>query len=355
MIITDVFKSAKIALVATEVASNKIPYLGKGLFPPKKKMGLDLSWFKTSKGLPVALKPSAFDTVSTLRSREGFKEEETEMAFFKESMLIKEKDEQEMMRIQDSKDPYASALLAKIYDDTTNLVEGAEVIPERMIWQLLAPQNSGKPSISFSGDGATYEYDYDPDGSWASSNYTARAGTNVWTDLDDSDPLNDIQTACDEIEEATGVRPTTMILAPETMGKLKQNDRIKGAILAQNVTANVLVTDARVKELFKTELGVDIIVYSKKYKAENGKATQFMPNGFVTLIPDGALGNTWYGVTPEERSGLQHANADFTLYDGRIAVTVSQTVDPVQTKTTVSEIVLPSYERMDEVAVLKVY
>lgn len=355
MIITDVFKSEKIALVATEVASNKIPYLGKGFFPPKKKMGLDLSWFKTSKGLPVALKPSAFDTVSTLRSREGFKEEETEMAFFKESMLIKEKDEQEMMRIQDSKDPYASALLAKIYDDTTTLVEGAEVIPERMIWQLLAPQNSGKPSISFQGDGATYEYDYDPDGSWTASNYTVLTGTSAWTDSTNADPLADISTACDEIEQEKGVRPTTMIIAPETMSYLKKSAKVKGAILAQNVTANLFMTDARVKELFKTEIGVDIIVYSKKYKAENGNATQFMPNGFVTLVPDGALGNTWYGVTPEERSGLQHANADFTLYDNRIAVTVSQTVDPVQTKTTVSEIVLPSYERMDEVAVLKVY
>jgi len=355
MIITDVFKAKKIALVATEVASNNVPYLGKGLFPPKKKAGLDLSWFKTSKGLPVALNPSAFDTVSALRSREGFKVEETEMAFFKESMLVKEKDEQEIARILDSNDPYAPELISRIYNDAQTLVEGAEVVPERMIWQLLAPQNNGKPSISFVGDGATYAYDYDPDGSWASSNYTALAGNNVWTDLDDSDPIADVQTACDNIEQEKGVRPTTMIIAPETMSYLKKNDKIKGAIMQSNILANVFVTDARVKELFRTELGVEIIVYSKKYKAENGNATQFMPNGFVTLVPDGALGNTWYGMTPEERSGLQNANADFTLYDGRIAVTVSQTADPVQTKTTVSEIVLPSFERMDECAVIKVY
>ena len=95
MNIRDAYNASAIALVNTEVASNKIPYLGSGLFPAKKKMGLDLKWIKTSKGLPVSLAPSNFDAVSTLRSREGFKLTETEMAFFRESMLIKEADEQE--------------------------------------------------------------------------------------------------------------------------------------------------------------------------------------------------------------------------------------------------------------------
>ena len=87
--ILDIYNPRIIAAVHTEVASNKIPYLGEGLFPSQKKTGLDLKWIKTSKGLPVSLKPSAFDTVSTIRSREGLEMQETEMAYFKESMLIK--------------------------------------------------------------------------------------------------------------------------------------------------------------------------------------------------------------------------------------------------------------------------
>ena len=42
MNIRDAYNASAIALVNTEVASNKIPYLGSGLFPAKKKMGLDL-------------------------------------------------------------------------------------------------------------------------------------------------------------------------------------------------------------------------------------------------------------------------------------------------------------------------
>ena len=90
MNIRDVYSASAIALVQNEVASNKIAYLGAGLFPARKKMGLDLKWIKTSKGLPVSLAPSNFDAVSTLRSREGFSMDETEMAFFRESMLVKE-------------------------------------------------------------------------------------------------------------------------------------------------------------------------------------------------------------------------------------------------------------------------
>ena len=92
MDIQNVFSAKAIALIQTEVASNRQPYLGEGLFPAKKKMGLDLKWIKTSKGLPVSLAPSNFDAVSTLRSRDGFKMTETEMAFFRESIKIDEKD-----------------------------------------------------------------------------------------------------------------------------------------------------------------------------------------------------------------------------------------------------------------------
>ena len=88
MRLADAYTSKAVALVDRTNASNRIPYLGAGLFPPKKKMGLDLKWIKTSKGLPVSLSPSAFDTVSTIRSREGFVQDETEMAFFKESMIV---------------------------------------------------------------------------------------------------------------------------------------------------------------------------------------------------------------------------------------------------------------------------
>ena len=356
MNIRDAYNAKAIALVQTEVASNKIAYLGAGLFPAKKKMGLDLKWIKTSKGLPVSLAPSNFDAVSTLRSREGFKLTETEMAFFRESMLIKEADEQEMMRVQDSTDPYAADVLSRIFDDANTLIDGANVVPERMIMQLLAPSD-GSPKISIEANGVTYAYNYDPNSTYKTNNYAdvTTTDTDKWSDTTNSDPMDDIATALDAVEAQTGERPSIMIVSRKTMDYLKQNEKIKSAILAQNTSATVFMNDNRVKEVFSSELGISIIVYSKQYKKEDGTVAKFYPDGFATLIPAGALGSTWYGTTPEERTLMGSGEADVSIVNTGVAVAVSTTNDPVQTKTTVSEIVLPSYERMDSTYVIKCY
>lgn len=355
MKITDVYSAKAVALVQTEVASNRIPYLGEGLFPAKKKMGLDLKWIKTSKGLPVSLSPSNFDAVSTLRSREGFKMTETEMAFFRESRIVKETDEQEMLRVQESTDPYVQEILNRVFDDVNDLIEGAKVVPERMIMQLLAPSD-GSPKISIQADGVTYAYNYDPNNDYKTNNFAELSGkTDKWSDIENSDPLEDVSNGLDSVEAKTGERPSIMIVSRKTMDYLKQNKKIKSAILAQNVTANIFMNDNRVKEIFSAELGVNIIVYSKQYKNEEGTVAKFYPDGFATLIPNGALGNTWRGTTPEERTLMGSKEADVSIVNTGIAVAVTVSNDPVQTKTTVSEIVLPSYERMDSTYVIKCY
>jgi hypothetical protein len=160
--------------------------------------------------------------------------------------------------------------------------------------------------------------------------------------------------AQDAVEAATGTRPSILLVSKQTMNWLKQNVKVRQYTLAQNVTANIIMTDARVRETFSTELGISIIVYSKQYKDENGMVKKFYPDGMATLIPDGVLGNTWFGMTPEERTLVGRPEADVAIVDGGVAVSVTVTEDPVQTKTTVSEICLPSFERMDETYTLKV-
>lgn len=355
MFITDLFTAKSVAFVYTESASNQIEYLGRAFFPTDKKMGLDLSWIKGHKGIPVTLKASSFDTVSTIRTREGISKTETQMAYFKESMIIKEKDEQEVLRLVDSNDPYARPVLQRIYDDANTLIEGAEVVPERMIWQLLAPATDGKPAISIAFDDATYNYDYDPNNAWVGTNYEALTGTSAWTDDTNADPVQDLADMITTITNNTGSTPKYVVMNTDTMGKLKKSKKLKAMVLAQNATANVIMNNARVKELFESELGLTPIVYDKQFKNESGVATKFCPNGYAVLLPDGALGKTWYGTTPAERAKLADPTKNIELIDGRIAVQVTVSEDPVQTKTTVSEICLPSYERMDEVGVIKAY
>lgn len=347
MKLSDVFTAEAIALNYTNAASNAMPYLGTGFFPAQKKAGLDLKWIKGHNGLPVSLAPSAFDTKSTFRDRVGISFNETEMPFFRESMLVKEADEQEIMRVQDSNDPYAVQVLNNIFNDTKNLVDGANVVPERMIMQLLAPLG-GSMGINIAANGVDYTYNYDPDGSWKANHYLKiETESDKWNAAETCDPLKNIEDALDKQEEENGNRPAILLMSKATFNLIKNSKKVRSGILAQNATANVNYTSARVQAFVEEELGVSIIIYNKQFKKENGTAAKFYPDNIVMMLPNGALGSTWYGTTPEERTLAGSGEANVSIVNTGVAVAVTTTSDPVNTKTTVSEIVLPSFEQMN--------
>lgn len=354
MKLSDVFTAEAIALNYTNAASNAIPYLGTGFFPSQKKAGLDLKWIKGHNGLAVSLMPSTFDAKSTFRDRVGISMSETEMPFFRESMLVKEKDEQEIMRVQDSKDPYAAQVLDNIFNDTKTLVDGANVVPERMIMQLLAPLN-GSVGIEIKANNVDYTYNYDPDGSWKAEHY-AKITTDAdkWSTSATCDPLFDIETALDAQEAASGNRPEILLMSKATFNMIKNSAKVRSGILAQNTTENVNYTSAKVKQYVEEELSVTIIIYNKQFKNESGTAKKFYPDNIVMMLPNGAIGTTWYGTTPEERTLTAKSDADVSIVNTGVAVSVTITDDPVNTKTTVSEIVLPSFERMNECYAMEV-
>jgi len=354
MKLTDVFNAKAIADNYTEVASNAIPYLGTGFFPAQKKAGLDLKWIKGHKGLPVSLMPSNFDAKSTFRDRVGISISETEMAFFRESMLVKEADEQEIMRVQDANDPYAAAVLERIFDDAATLVDGANVVPERMRMQLLAP-TGGNMGIVVQAGNVDYSYNYDPDGEWKSEHYMKiETAEDMWSAADTCDPVADLEAALDAQEAASGTRPEIALMSNATFKLMKNSKKVQAGVLAQNVTANVNYTTARVKAYVEEELNIKIVVYTKKFKDESGKEQNFYPDNMVMLLPNGALGKTWYGTTPEERTLAGKPGANVSIVNTGVAVAVTITDDPCNTKTTVSEIVLPSFERMNECFAIEV-
>ena len=354
MKLSDVFTAEAIALNYTNAASNAIPYLGTGFFPSQKKAGLDLKWIKGHNGLAVSLAPSNFDAKSTFRDRVGIAMTETQMPFFRESMLVKEADEQEIMRVQDANDPYATQVLDNIFNDTKTLVDGADVVPERMRMQLLAPVG-GNMTIEIASNNVNYAYNYDPKGEWKAAHYVKiETEADKWNASATCDPLKNIEDALDAQEEATGSRPAIALMSKATFNMIKNSEKVRSGILAQNVTANVNYTSAKVKSFVEEELSIQIIIYNKQYKKEDGTAAKFYPDNIVMLLPNGALGSTWYGTTPEERTLAGSGEANVSIVNTGVAVAVTVTSDPVNTKTTVSEIVLPSFERMDECYAIEV-
>jgi len=353
MNIRDLFTPAAVAANWTEVASNRIPYLGEGLFPARKKAGLDLSWLKGSKGLPVSLMPSAFDAKATFRDRIGFEKLETEMPFFREGYKLKERDRQELLRVSESNDPYLAGILMRVYDDANDLIEGAAVVPERMRMALLFAEG-GDAQIAIKANGVDYSYNYDPNGTWKANNYTALSGTSLWTAAATADPFANFKTVKDAIRAKTGTELVTAVMNTYTFNLLAKTDAVKNRYLTVNGLNLGYLTDAEVAAVVRGTSGLNIVVYDKQYKDESGVAHAFVPDGYVALVPAGNLGSTWYGTTPEEADLIGSSAAEVAIVNTGVALTRIVEPHPVNINLFASEIVLPSYERMDEVALLKV-
>lgn len=347
------FTPAAIAAQWNETASNRIPYLGAGLFPAKKKAGLDLNWLRGSKGLPVSLMPSAFDAKATFRDRIGFSKIETEMPFFREGFKIKEKDRQELLRVADSNDPYARSVIERVFDDANNLIDGANVVPERMIMQLLFPRD-GNAGIAIRANGVEYVYNYDPRGTWKSHNYIELSGADLWSASATADPFAVFKTAKDKVRSSTGTNLTIAVMNTATFNILAKTEAVKKRYLTTSGLTLGYLTDDEVKNVVSGTSRIQIAIYDKQYKDESGIAHAFVPDGYVAMIPAGDLGGTWYGTTPEEADLIASPAAEVELVNTGVAITRIIEEHPVNINIFASEIVLPSYERMDEVAVIKV-
>ncbi len=349
--IFDLVNAKEIGTYWTEAAENRIPYLGATLFPAQKQLGLDLSWIKGAKGLPVALTPSAFDARATVRDRIGVKKVETEMPFFREAMRIGEKDRQEINKLlAASNKATLEPILRRIYDDASNLVAGAEVQAERMRMQLLS---TGKIAIT-DENRMSYDYDY-----LLPSDHKLTLGgqgkPQKWS-AEDATPIQDIQSWQDTVEDNTGIRPTRAICTRKTWNYLLMNKSIK---LDMNVDkgTNIILTDTMLQQYLMAKLGLSVSVYSKKYQIELGGASHlFFPDDVFTLIPDGNLGNTYFGTTPEESDLLGGStDGDVSIVNTGVAILTYKEKHPVNIITVVSAIMMPSFEGIDSIFIATVH
>lgn len=355
----EVFNTEAIAAYQTSNPSNRIPYLLQAYFPNRKKMGIDLKWLKIHRGLSVALKPSNFDALPVIRPRGNVNMTQTEMPLFRESKLIKEVDLAELARIKDMNDPYLQPVIDSIYNDVEELLDSAEVSAEWLRAQLIAPEG-GKLTIKVGAtDNMIYSYNYDTDGSWEKNNYTELQGTSTW-DKDTATPLDDIQGA-QQYLESIDARPTTIISNSATFNLLTKNDQIKNSLITITGRTVDFMNGANVKEVLRGQLGLEYITYDKMFIDYEGKQRKFYPDGYITILGGAQLGNTWRGSTPEELTttnnfmGLPQAPVDIRVLDNGVAVAIQNEYKPSFTvTTTASQIVLPSYEGMDSVYVIKV-
>lgn len=334
------------------------PYLGRSFFGTDKKEGLDLKFIKGSKGLPVALKASNFDAQAPLRDGIGFSDIQNEMPFYRESYMVTEKEEQDYASYA-SNDAMANQVLREIMKSPLDLINGAIVIPERMIWQLMAPAD-GIPRVSVKIDGKdVYYVDYTPDNgvAYKATHYFENTSTaDKWSSASTATPIQDILDVQEQHSDNTGEILSIFVMNNRTWKMFCNAEDTKKQILgitAYNEGMRLTATD--VKNYMLDMYSITILVYNQMFKEADNTSSTFIPDGVVSGIASNVnqLGTVWFGVTPEERSAGS-LDGDFTLVETGIAVYTYLTNHPVNTHCVTSEIVLPSYENMDSVFVMKV-
>ena len=151
--------------------------------------------------------------------------------------------------------------------------------------------------------------------------------------------------------KAKGFVITRAVCNSSVAKNFRTNNAIKNAIYVfANGTVNV--TTDRALDYIYNETGVSFYVYDNAYVNENGEAVKYIPDNTLVLLPDGELGKTHTGVTPEESDLMNSLTAEVSLVDGYIAVTTHKEHDPVTVEMKVSMVALPSFERANEIVIV---
>ena len=338
--IYDLVTAQNIAAYWTEKNQNTQPLLGETLFPKKKRLGTKIEWIKGANNQPVALRTSSYDAKAIRRDRKGVDQFKTTMPFFKESKYIDEELRQELNNLMAANNAeVTNAILTNIFDDEAELIDASEISLERMRMEALTTG-----TITLSDNAQSYDYDFGLDSSTQLINVTTS-----WSDPS-ADIIGDIVNQV-EAAKARGITITRAVCNASVAKYFRTNTAIKNAVY---VFANgtVPVTTARAIDYIYNETGVRIYVYDNVYVTENDSVVKYIPNDTFVMFPEGTLGNTNMGTTPEESDLRNNLNADVAIVNGGVAVTTSQIVDPVNVETKVSMVAFPSFEQADKVVII---
>ncbi|EIS9472665.1 major capsid protein [Clostridioides difficile] len=311
--------------------------IGEALFPRKKQIGMDLKYIKGAKKKPVVLKQSTFDVAVKIRALKAQIEVKSKrMPFFKESVLVNEEDRQQLLLASQAQNKeLLLMIISQIYDNYLALVDGGDMQMERMRMQALA---DGVINIVSEDGDLVFDFEV------PSNHKEVLTGSATW-DNPDADIIGDIQRWMRIMRDEGNPLPKRMVMTSKTFGYFAKNKAIK---LDIDRDGRVILTDEMIKNYLKNKVGLSVAIVSGTYKLEDESEESYFPDNKITFIPDGDLGKTYYGTTPEEADKVYGSKLDCSVVRTGIAITTMRLIDPVTVQTKVSQLGMPSFERADE-------
>ena len=274
----------------------------------------------------------------------GFSREQMDMAYYKESWYINEKQRQQLLLLMSGNNPtYVDQVTTHVYNQPAGLIAGALLSSEIARMQALT---TGR--IHVEGNGTAYDIDYG-----IPTNHKQDAVA-AWSDKDNAKPIEDIKKAKDTVSSDTGTAITRVVMNQATFDQFVQTKQIQDRLKPAGVGTAFPVLDSEVTQFVQQQLGLTIAIYDKFYTDTTHKNVRFIPDGTVVFLPAGALGRTGYGTTPAE-ADLMAGQSDATkvaVVETGISILETIKTDPVQIGGIVSQLTMPSFEGADTVYIL---
>lgn len=314
-------------------------YMGDYLFPETKVEALEIDIIKGASNLPVSAKIHAFDTEAEIASREGVEAFSQDLALIKRKVKIPEKT---IIALESPRNDIEEANMIKnIFRDVDNLVASVKTRAESMRMEALS---SGKIVVNENGVKATVDYGLPTD---HKSGKTWLSGT--------PKILEDMDAMVDKIVGDTGFTPTRALTSKKILSAILRDERIRAAIYGVNSAK--MLTVAELNAFLVQQKLPQIAIYDKKYRMQDAKgkyiAKRFLPEDAFIMMPDGKMGDTFYGVTAEELELRKNPDVELTEV-GNIIVCQYNTTDPVAKWIKAVATALPSFPYADQVYIANI-
>lgn len=310
------------------------PYMGEYLFPEDKREALEIDMVKGASNLPVSAKVHAFDTEAEIGSREGAEVFTQDLALIKKKIKIPEKT---IIALESPRnDKEEEDMIKRIFQDVDNLVASVRTRVECMRMEALS---TGKILINENGVKASIDYgmpaDHKAAKTWLSGTPTI---------------LEDMDAMVDKVVNDTGFTPTRALTSKKVLNAILRDERIRAAVYGVNSAK--LLTVAELNAFLAQQKLPQIAIYDKKYRVQDAKgkytAKRFLPEDVFVMMPDGKMGDTFYGVTAEELELRRNPAVDISEA-GKIIVCQYNTIDPVAKWIKAVATALPSFPYADQV------
>ena len=308
--------------------------MGDILFPERKTEAMEIKMIKGASGLPVAASIHSFDVEAEIGSREGADYSLQDLALIKRKIRLSEK---ELIALESPRNSMEEAeMIRKIYSDVDQLVAAVRARVEAMRMEALS---SGKIVINENGIKASIDY------GMPSNHKTTKTWKSGTPKI-----LEDMDSCVNQIVKDTGFTPTRVLTSKTILNVILRDSTIRAAVFGVN-SAKMLAV-AELNAFLAQQSLPQIAIYDKMYRLQgrDGKyrSVRYLPEDAFVMMPDGKMGDTFYGLTAEELALRNQPDIDISSI-GNIIVAMYATFDPVAKWVKAVATSMPSFPYADQV------